>query len=102
MSSYLKRTWAEIDLEALRHNYHTIANAVSGNARLMAVIKADGYGHGAVAVARLLSREGVSWFAVSNLEEATQLRQAGITEPILILSHTPPTEAAVMPGPRPA
>lgn len=94
MSSYLKRTWAEIDLEALRHNYHTIAGTVSKDCRLMAVIKADGYGHGAVAVARLLSREGVSWFAVSNLEEATQLRQAGISEPILILSYTPPTEAA--------
>ncbi len=94
MSSYLKRTWAEIDLEALRHNYHTIVQSVSEGCRLMAVIKADGYGHGAVAVARLLSREGASWFAVSNLEEATQLRQAGITEPILILSYTPPTEAA--------
>lgn len=94
MQSFLKRTWAEIDLDALRHNFRIISDHVSPGCRIMAVIKADGYGHGAVAAAKLLRREGASWFAVSNLEEAAQLRLAGITEPILILSYTPPTEAA--------
>lgn len=94
MQSFLKRTWAEIDLDALRHNWHTIAATLSPGCRMMAVVKADGYGHGAVAAARLLRQEGAEWFAVSNLEEAAQLRRAGIEEPILILSYTPPTEAA--------
>ena len=94
MQSFLKRTWAEIDLDALKHNYHVIADHVTPGCRIMAVVKADGYGHGAVAAAKLLRSEGASWFAVSNLEEAAQLRLAGITEPILILSYTPPAEAA--------
>ena len=94
MQPFLKRTWATIDLDALRYNYHAIAATLSPDCRIMAVVKADGYGHGAVAAARLLRQEGVGWFAVSNLEEAAQLRRAGITEPILILSYTPPVEAA--------
>ncbi len=94
MQAFLKRTWAEIDLDALRHNFHTIAATLSPGCRMMAVVKADGYGHGAVAAARLLRQEGAAWFAVSNIEEAAQLRNAGIEEPILILSYTPPTEAA--------
>ena len=60
----------------------------------MAVVKADAYGHGAGYVSRALQEAGASWFGVSNLDEAMQIRNAGIVEPILILAYTPPEEAA--------
>lgn len=93
---FLKRTWAEIDLNALRDNYRHIAAGLTPGCQVIAVVKADAYGHGAIACAHLLRDQGVSYFAVSNLEEALQLRQGGIAEPVLILSHTPPKEAAVL------
>lgn len=94
MSEFLKRTWAQIDLDAIRHNYDVIRASLSPTVRMMAIVKADAYGHGAVYVARELQANGADWFGVSNLEEAIQLRNAGITQPILILSYTPPEEAA--------
>ena len=94
MSEFLKRTWAQIDLDAIEHNYRAIRGSLSGGCRLMAVVKADAYGHGDVLVAQTLQTAGADWFGVSNLEEAIRLRQAGITRPILILSYTPPEEAA--------
>lgn len=94
MPNFLKRTWAEIHLDRLRHNFRTIQASLSPGCRAMAVVKADAYGHGAVACAKALKEAGASWFGVSNLEEAVQLRRAGLTEPILILSFTPPEEAA--------
>ncbi len=94
MENVLKRTWAEIDLDALRHNYRLIRDAVNRDTCIYAVIKADAYGHGAVKVARALLEEGATRFAVSNLEEAIQLRQAGVTCPILLLSYTPPAEVS--------
>ena len=94
MSEFLKRTWAQIDLDAIERNYRAIRSALSAGCRLMAVVKADAYGHGDVFVAQTLQTAGADWFGVSNLEEAIRLRQAGITRPILILSYTPPEEAA--------
>ena len=94
MSEFLKRTWARIDLDAIEHNYHAIRRSLTGGSRLMAVVKADAYGHGAACVARTLQAAGADWFGVSNLQEAIQLREEGITRPILILSYTPPEEAA--------
>lgn len=94
MSEFLKRTWAQIDLDAIEQNYQSIRGSLSSNSCLMAVVKADAYGHGAVCVARTLQEAGADWFGVSNLQEAIQLREAGITRPILILSYTPPEEAA--------
>ena len=94
MEHWLKRTWAEIDLDALLNNYRLIREKVTDGCRVMAIVKADAYGHGAVEVARVFHEQGVDWFGVSNLEEAIQLRQAGLTEPILILSYTPAEEAA--------
>lgn len=93
MEQWLKRAWAEIDLDALVYNARSIESRLTGGSRILAIVKADGYGHGAVEVARTLARCGVGYFGVSNLEEAIQLRRAGITEPVLILSHTPPEEA---------
>lgn len=93
MEHWLKRTWAEIDLDALEYNYRQIRAVTAPQSRVMAVIKADAYGHGAVEVARTLASAGADWFGVSNLEEGIQLRNAGITQPILVLSYTPPEEA---------
>ncbi len=89
MDGFIKRTWAEINLDAAVHNYKEIRNAVDKNAMICCVVKADGYGHGAVMLAERYQRLGADWFAVSNIEEAMQLRRAGISKPILILGYTP-------------
>lgn len=94
MSDFLRRTWANIRLDAIRHNYQAIAASLAAGSRVMAIVKADAYGHGACYVARALEEAGAPWFGVSNLDEALQLRDAGIAAPILILSYTPPDEAA--------
>lgn len=94
MEHWLKRTWAEIDLDALLNNYRRIRDRVTPGCRVMAIVKADAYGHGAAQAARVFHEQGVDWYGVSNLEEAIQLRQAGLAEPILILSYTPAEEAA--------
>lgn len=83
-------TRALIDLTALRHNYDRIVRAAGRGRKVMAVVKADAYGHGAVPVARELAKSGVEMFAVAVLEEARALREAGMTEPILILGQTYP------------
>lgn len=75
---------AEIDLDAIAHNLSVIKN-LSGNRAVIAVVKAQAYGHGAVGVARRLVREGVRYLAVAVTEEAVELREAGITAPILVL-----------------
>ena len=89
MNDLTKRTWAEIDLSALSHNYHTIRSILPEGCRFLGVVKADAYGHGALRVARLLEGEGADYLAVSCLDEALELRQGGISMPILILGHTP-------------
>lgn len=86
--SFLHRTWAEIDTSALIHNFKIIKKE-SGNSKIMAVVKADAYGHSARFVAPVLQENGVDFFAVSNIEEAITLRGCGITKPILILGYTP-------------
>ena len=92
MAGFLKRTWAEIDLDAILHNCREAKAAAAGN--IMAVVKADAYGHGVRYVAPALEADGVQWFGVSNLEEALQLRSIGIAGHILILGFTPPECAA--------
>lgn len=83
-----KRSWIEINLTQLRKNYLEYKKALNADAEIMAVIKADAYGHGDVQVARLLSECGVHLFAVSNIDEAVGLREAGIQGEILILGYT--------------
>lgn len=95
MKHWLKRTWAEIDLDRLQSNLRAIKSAANGSL-VMAVVKADAYGHGAVMAARALCEAGADWLAVSNLDEAIQLRNAGLTAPMLILSYTPPEEVALL------
>lgn len=85
-----KRSWVEINLAQLKQNYRLFRNSLKRNAEVMAVIKADAYGHGDVQVARMLSDNGVSLFAVSNIDEAIGLRDAGIKGEILILGYSSP------------
>jgi len=80
----LRPTWVEISLSKLRRNYARV-RSLAGSRRLMAVIKADAYGHGAIPVAKCLAECGVDWFGVATVEEAMELREAGIAEPVLLL-----------------
>ena len=89
MDDLMKRTWAEIDLDAIRHNYHAIRGVLPECCRFLGVVKADAYGHGALRVSKLLQDEGADYLAVSCLDEAMELRRGGITMPVLILGHTP-------------
>ena len=92
----LKRTWAEISLDNLEHNYHALRAHIPQGCKFLGVIKADAYGHGAVPVSGTLSELGCEYLAVSNLEEAVQLRRGGIRTPVLILGDTPPEYADTM------
>ena len=83
IQNYQKRLWAKIDCDALTYNYHQMGSCVCS------VVKANAYGHGAVQISRVLEKNGSAYFAVSNIEEAIQLRKAGIRVPILILGFTP-------------
>ena len=89
MKDLQKRSWAEISLENIRHNYRSIRAELKPGCRFLGVVKADAYGHGALPVSRLLQQEGADYLAVSCLDEAMELREGGITMPILILGHTP-------------
>ena len=90
MNDLQKRTWAEISLENIRHNYNAIRAALPAGCRFLGVVKADAYGHGAVRVSHLLQDCGADYLAVSCLDEALELRRGGINMPILVLGHTPP------------
>ena len=85
--------WAEIDLDAVRHNARVLAQAAAP-AALCAVVKADGYGHGAVPVARAALEGGATWLAVAVVEEGAALRSAGLGGPVLLLSEPPPEAMA--------
>ena len=89
MNELQKRSWAEIDLNSIEHNYRAIRAALPEGCRFLGVVKADAYGHGALAVAHRLQTVGADYLAVSCLDEALELRQGGVTMPILILGHTP-------------
>ena len=86
----LRRTWAEIDLDALAHNYRRARELTGPKVKYLGVVKADAYGHGAVQISRKLEELGADYLAVSSLDEARELRHGGIHMPILILGHTPP------------
>jgi len=87
-------TWAEIDLNNLAANFNQVKQRVSQTARVMAVVKANAYGHGAVQCAQRLAREGADWFGVALPEEGIELRESGITQPILCLAGYWPGQAA--------
>jgi len=87
-------TWAEIDLQQLAANFQQIKQRVGTTARIMAVVKANAYGHGAVQCAHRLAAEGADWFGVALPEEAIELRHSGITQPVLCLAGFWPGQAA--------
>jgi alanine racemase len=82
-------TWAEVDLNAYAHNITELRRITRKNARLMAVVKADGYGHGAIEVAGEALKNGAEYLGVARINEAVQLRTAGLDAPILIFGYTP-------------
>lgn len=91
-----KRSWVEINLSQLRKNLIEYRSHLRRDAQIMAVIKADAYGHGDVQVAKLLSNCGVTILAVSNIDEAIGLREAGIAGEILLLGYSSPIYAEVL------
>ncbi|SDB23941.1 alanine racemase [Eubacterium oxidoreducens] len=92
MESTLRRTWSEILLDNLAHNYYVLKERIGTDVKFLGVVKADAYGHGAILVSRLLQELGCDYLAVSSLDEAVELRVNDITLPILILGHTPKDE----------
>lgn len=91
-----KRTWAEVNLSAIGENLNTVRRQVGEEVQVMAVVKADAYGHGVADVAPFLAQCGVNQFGVSCLQEAVELRKLGITQPILILGYTPAAYAETL------
>lgn len=87
------RTWAEIDLSCLKHNYLALRELLPRGCRFLGVVKANAYGHGAVPVAKKLEELGADYLGVASLDEGAELREAGIRLPILILGHTSPAYA---------
>ncbi len=90
MNQEKKRTWAEIDLTNLEHNYRALRGMLPHGCRFLGVVKANAYGHGAIPVAEKLVELGAEYLAVACLDEAIELRKAGISAPILILGSTLP------------
>jgi alanine racemase len=86
--------WAEIDLSAITHNVREIRKVVGTATRIMAVVKADAYGHGAVEVSKAALAGGADWLGVAQLAEGVALRKAGLDAPVLVLGYTPPEQAA--------
>src|SRR5689334_17990099 len=91
-----RSAWAEIDLEAIAHNIGQIKKITAASTQICAVVKADGYGHGAIAVAETVLRSGADRLAVAIVNEALELRKAGFTVPILVLGYTPTCQASIV------
>ena len=89
MDARMKRTWAEVSLERLAHNYRNLRALTPMGTKFLGLVKADAYGHGAVPIAKELEKLGADYLGVACLDEAIELREAGITAPILILGCTP-------------
>ncbi|MCD1259502.1 alanine racemase [Paenibacillus athensensis] len=89
MDAFYRPTWVEISLDALRSNIEEFQRVLPPFIKLMAVVKADAYGHGAVGVSKEVIDSGIDYLGVAFLDEALELRNAGITAPILVLGYTP-------------
>lgn len=98
MNTEERRVWAEIDLKNLEHNYFTLRAMLPAGCRFVGVVKADAYGHGAAPVALRLEKLGAEYLAVASLDEAIELREAGVKAPILILGYTDPAWAGELMG----
>lgn len=95
-ASNTRWAWAEVDLSAIRHNVAMAKRQLNSRTRLMAVVKADAYGHGAVEVSRAALNAGAYSLGVATVPEALELRRAGLTAPILILSQPPATSIPLL------
>jgi alanine racemase len=96
LAGALRPAWVDVDLAALEHNLARIRERLAGSgARVMAVVKADAYGHGAVGVSRALEAAGVDWLGVALLEEGAEIRRAGVEVPILVLGTARPAKIAL-------
>lgn len=89
----MRPTWVEIKLGAIKHNLQTVKNITGRDISVLAVVKADAYGHGAVEVSRALSESGVDMFGVATLDEGMELRESGINEPVVLLGGIQDDEA---------
>ena len=96
MNNFWKRIWTEINLDNLIYNFNSVKSRLKDSTQICCVVKANAYGHHAPRIASTLEKAGADWFAVSNIEEALQLRQEGITKPVLILGYTPVECASVL------
>lgn len=90
LAASYRDTWAEISLDAIAHNAALFKGHIGDGCRLMAVVKADGYGHGAIESAKAAISAGASYLSVAFLDEALRLREGEIQVPILVLGYTPP------------
>lgn len=88
---FYRHTWVEVNLDAISHNLHVFRQHLPERTQIMAVVKADGYGHGAIPVAKVALEAGASYLGVATLDEALELRRAGIHAPILVLGYTSPS-----------
>lgn len=95
LDTYFRQTRAEVSLDALNRNLQAIRRAVPAFTKLSVCVKANAYGHGAMEVSRVAQQFGVDYLNVAFLDEAVQLRHAGIVTPILVLGYTPPTALEV-------
>lgn len=96
LAAALRPAWVDVDLDALDHNFRRLRAELTGSgAQLMAVVKADAYGHGAVGVSRALAAAGVDWLGVALLEEGAEVRRAGVEVPILVLGTARPAKIAL-------
>ncbi|RXT05200.1 alanine racemase [Ammoniphilus sp. CFH 90114] len=87
---FYRNTWVEVDLDAIAHNVRAFRAHLPEQTQIMAVVKADGYGHGAIPVAKEALAAGATYLGVALLDEAIELREAGITAPVLVLGYTAP------------
>lgn len=92
MEEQKRRTWAEVSLEHLCHNYKALRDQIPSGCKFMGMVKSDAYGHGALPIARKLEELGADYLGVACLDEAIELRQGGISSPILILGGTAPID----------
>ena len=86
---FYRPAWVEIDHSCLKNNFQKIKNLLSPKISVLCVVKANAYGHGLIAVAKTLESCGANFFGITSLEEALQLKRAGIKTPPLILLHLP-------------
>lgn len=84
------RSWLEIDLSRISHNIKEVQKLLPSTSKIMAIVKANGYGHGDVECSRVMEQQGIDFFGVSSVDEGVRLREHGIQSPILVLGYTPP------------